>query len=77
MDKCLAYHSSSILLIINTYMSIDVCFQQQEEQIWIMVLILRGVTINLVIAFFGFDTSPIFCHGEPQERKEIKLCEQM
>ena len=37
-------------------MSIDVCFQQQEEQIWIMVLILRGVTINLVIVFFGFDT---------------------
>ena len=58
-------------------MSIDVCFQQQEEHIWIMVLILRGVTINLVIVFLGFDTSPIFCHGEPQERKEIKLCEQM
>ena len=25
----------------------------------------------------GFDTSPIFCHGEPQERKEMKLCKQI
>ena len=56
-------------------MDTEVYFQQQDEQIWIMVWILRGLTINLVIVFLDLAHLPLFVIGILKNEKEVELGE--
>ena len=56
-------------------MDIEVYFQQQDEQIWIMVWILRGLAINLVIVFLDLVHLPLFIMGSLKNGKEMELGE--
>ena len=56
-------------------MDTEVYFQQQDEQIWIMVWILRGLTINLVIVFLDLAHLPLFTMGSLKNGKEMELGE--
>ena len=56
-------------------MDTEVYFQQQDEQIRIMVWILRGLTINLVIVFLDLAHLPLFIMGSLKNGKEMELGE--
>ena len=72
--KCLAHRSSSILLMINTQMGIEICSQQQRDYISIIVWILWGLTVNLVIAFLDSTHLPLFVMESLQNGNEMEFC---
>ena len=58
-------------------MGIEVCLQQQGEQIRIVVWILRELTINVVIVFLDSAHLPLFVMESLKNRKEMELFERM